>query len=52
MPEALTRTHFNGHSMVGGLERVMVCSPRTAGWNRRECSKSMVVTPGATMERT
>jgi len=22
--------------MVGALERVMVCSPRTAGWNRLE----------------
>ena len=27
---------FNGHSMVGPLKRVMVCSPETAGWNRRE----------------
>ena len=34
MPEATTRTHFNGHSMVHALERVMVCPPRTAGWNR------------------
>jgi N-dimethylarginine dimethylaminohydrolase len=33
MPESLTQTHFNGHSMVAPLERVMVCSPRTAGWN-------------------
>ena len=24
---------FNGHSMVGKLEKVLVCSPRTAGWN-------------------
>jgi N-dimethylarginine dimethylaminohydrolase len=24
---------FNGHSMVGLLERVMVCPPRNAGWN-------------------
>jgi len=24
---------FNGHSMVGALKRVLVCSPRTAGWN-------------------
>lgn len=24
---------FNGHSMVGTLERVLVCSPHTAGWN-------------------
>jgi N-dimethylarginine dimethylaminohydrolase len=27
---------FNGHSMVGQLQRVLVCSPRTAGWNRPE----------------
>ena len=26
----------NGHSMVGKLERVLVCSPRTAGWDRAE----------------
>jgi len=26
----------NGHSMVDGLRRVLVCSPRTAGWNRPE----------------
>ncbi|HET7442991.1 MAG TPA: arginine deiminase family protein [Terriglobales bacterium] len=25
---------FNGHSMTGQLERVMVCSPRNAGWNQ------------------
>lgn len=24
---------FNGHSMVGRLRRVMVCSPRNAGWD-------------------
>lgn len=36
MPEAVTATRFNGHSMVGRLERVLVCSPRTAGWNRPE----------------
>jgi len=24
---------FNGHSMVGRLQRVLVCSPRAAGWN-------------------
>jgi N-dimethylarginine dimethylaminohydrolase len=34
MPEAATRTHFNGHSMTGTLERVFVCSPFTAGWNQ------------------
>jgi N-dimethylarginine dimethylaminohydrolase len=36
MPEAATKTRFNGHSMAGALERVMVCSPRTAGWNQPE----------------
>jgi N-dimethylarginine dimethylaminohydrolase len=36
MPEAATKTHFNGHSMVGPLERVLVCSPRTAGWDQPE----------------
>ena len=25
-------SNFNGHSMVGQLMRVMVCSPRSAGW--------------------
>jgi N-dimethylarginine dimethylaminohydrolase len=25
--------HFNGHSMVGPLRRVMVCTPQAAGWN-------------------
>ena len=24
---------FTGHSMVGRLQRVLVCTPRTAGWN-------------------
>ena len=36
MPEAATKTRFNGHSMTGALERVLVCSPRTAGWNQPE----------------
>ncbi len=36
MPQAATRTRFNGRSMTGALERVMVCSPRTAGWNQPE----------------
>jgi N-dimethylarginine dimethylaminohydrolase len=27
---------FNGHSMVGALQFVMVCSPRTAGWNQAD----------------
>jgi N-dimethylarginine dimethylaminohydrolase len=38
MPEAVTKTSFSGHSMVGALDRVLVCSPRTAGWNRPEYS--------------
>jgi N-dimethylarginine dimethylaminohydrolase len=25
--------YYNGHSMVGALERVLVCSPRDAGWD-------------------
>ncbi len=29
----LNRTQFNGHSMVGTLQRVLVCSPRNAGWD-------------------
>lgn len=36
MTETITETRFNGHSMVGKLQRVLVCSPRTAGWNRPE----------------
>jgi N-dimethylarginine dimethylaminohydrolase len=28
--------NFNGHSMVGALLRVLVCSPRNAGWNSQE----------------
>jgi N-dimethylarginine dimethylaminohydrolase len=31
---ATTKTGFNGHSMVSVLERVMVCSPRTADWDQ------------------
>ncbi len=27
---------FNGHSMVAPVRRVLVCSPRTAGWNQPE----------------
>jgi N-dimethylarginine dimethylaminohydrolase len=26
-------TYFNGHSMVGSLERVLVCPPHAAGWD-------------------
>ncbi len=36
MHKVATTLTFNGHSMVGSLERVLVCSPRTAGWNRPE----------------
>jgi N-dimethylarginine dimethylaminohydrolase len=36
MPETISATRFNGHSMVGPLERVLVCSPRTAGWDQPE----------------
>jgi N-dimethylarginine dimethylaminohydrolase len=36
MHNVVTTPLFNGHSMVGPLERVLVCSPRTAGWNRPE----------------
>lgn len=38
MSETITETRFNGHSMVGPLQRVLVCSPRTAGWNQPERS--------------
>jgi N-dimethylarginine dimethylaminohydrolase len=34
MMQIATATRFNGHSMVGRLERVLVCSPRTAGWDQ------------------
>ncbi|MGC2822291.1 MAG: arginine deiminase family protein [Candidatus Sulfotelmatobacter sp.] len=30
--QTATKTLFNGHSMVGALDRVLVCSPRSAGW--------------------
>lgn len=33
MPVALTQARFNGHSMVAALQRVLVCSPRAAGWH-------------------
>src|SRR5712671_745618 len=36
MTEAITPTRFNGHSMVGSLQRVLVCSPRNAGWHQPE----------------
>jgi N-dimethylarginine dimethylaminohydrolase len=36
MLETIAAARFNGHSMVGTLERALVCSPHTAGWNRPE----------------
>ena len=36
MKATLVETEINGHSMVGPLLRVMVCSPRTAGWDQPE----------------
>src|SRR5271154_1742991 len=36
MLEAITQMRFNGHSMVGALERVLVCSPRAVGWHQSE----------------
>jgi N-dimethylarginine dimethylaminohydrolase len=38
--QATTKLRFNGHSMVGSLERVMVCSPLTAGWKQAERTSS------------
>ena len=33
----LTKTEkYNGHSMVGTLQRVLVCAPESAGWNDPE----------------
>ena len=31
MPEV---KHYNGHSMVGQLQLVLVCSPQAAGWDQ------------------
>jgi N-dimethylarginine dimethylaminohydrolase len=36
MPDTLTQARFNGRSMTGALERVMVCSPRTASWDQTD----------------
>jgi N-dimethylarginine dimethylaminohydrolase len=36
MPKTSTTLEFNGHSMADPLQRVLVCSPRTAGWNQPE----------------
>src|SRR5437868_1823124 len=34
MTATITTTSFNGHSMVGALEHVLVCSPANAGWSQ------------------
>lgn len=34
--ETALEARFNGHSMTAPLRRVLVCSPRTAGWNQPE----------------
>ncbi len=36
MPETITKMRFNGHSMTGALQRVLVCSPRNAAWDQPE----------------
>jgi N-dimethylarginine dimethylaminohydrolase len=36
MSQAGIQIQFNGHSMVGALQRVAVCSPQIAGWNQPE----------------
>jgi N-dimethylarginine dimethylaminohydrolase len=33
VPSPVSSEHFNGHSMVGELRRVLVCPPDNAGWN-------------------
>jgi N-dimethylarginine dimethylaminohydrolase len=37
-PETITSVRSNGHSMIDPLQRVLVCSPQTAGWNQSERS--------------
>jgi len=37
MPKTSNLVEFNGHSMTDGLQRVLVCSPRIAGWNKPDC---------------
>src|SRR5579864_620775 len=36
LPSTATEPRFNGHSMVGVLKRVLVCSPRTTCWHQPE----------------
>lgn len=40
MLDSIVGTNFNGHSMVGKLERVTVCSPRSANWDHPDCTAS------------
>jgi N-dimethylarginine dimethylaminohydrolase len=39
MPQTSTALEFNGHSMAGALQRVLVCSPQTAGWKDSRVSR-------------
>ena len=36
VPSLTPSENFNGHSMTGELQRVVVCPPRSAGWNISE----------------
>jgi N-dimethylarginine dimethylaminohydrolase len=36
IPQTTAEPRFNGHSMVGALKRVLVCSPRSAHWHQPE----------------
>jgi N-dimethylarginine dimethylaminohydrolase len=36
IPQTAAEPRFNGHSMVGTLKRVLVCSPRSACWHQPE----------------
>jgi N-dimethylarginine dimethylaminohydrolase len=36
MTTSATNATYNGHSMVGALRKVLVCSPEVAGWNAPE----------------
>ena len=38
MPAAAALSDWNGHSMVGVLKRVLLCSPVGAGWHKPECA--------------
>ncbi|MBV9482880.1 MAG: arginine deiminase [Acidobacteria bacterium] len=38
METAIAQSTWNGHSMVGVLKRVLVCSPADAGWGKRDCA--------------